>query len=280
MDATANQPAASKRRRNYHEDKYPRYRFSLRRKIANPDRDKWISFHPNFGKLRLTFSPYTYFDERAEISSYLTTLVAIAGAIVTLSAGLPSWLFLIWCPLFLVPWGETFIHVPLFTGINQCEHPQYGFYLYGERPFFDSFWLCLGEPIGFDMPWSWEWIRTSTLLKDGTWQHETKANRKGFKEQTDFIWTETYPYTYRLNSGKIQERIATVKVEEREWRWRGFQRLRFLAKINKTISVGFNEEVGERTGSWKGGVLGCGYIMRHGELPEHTLRRMERERKF
>ncbi len=33
-------------------------------------------------------------------------------------------------------------------------------------------------------------------------------------------------------------------------------------------------------GSWKGGVLGCGYEMKPGETPKQTLRRMERERVF
>jgi len=48
----------------------------------------------------------------------------------------------------------------------------------------------------------------------------------------------------------------------------------------RTIAVEFNEEVGERTGSWKGGVLGCGYDMKPGETRLECLRRMERERRF
>jgi len=44
--------------------------------------------------------------------------------------------------------------------------------------------------------------------------------------------------------------------------------------------VKFSDEVGERTGSWKGGVIGTGSEMRPGESPEQCLRRMERERKF
>ena len=36
-------------------------------------------------------------------------------------------------------------------------------------------------------------------------------------------------------------------------------------------------EVGEQSGSWKGGVIGTGYTMKRGETAEMTLRRMEVE---
>jgi hypothetical protein len=106
-----------------------------------------------------------------------------------------------------------------------------------------------------------------------------------------------------LNNGTIQQRFATVCVEEREWRWRWFQWLPFPRLKRKTLDVEFSYggpiyreilfekighplkhkqtgEVGERTGDWKGGTLGCGYTMEKGETPLETLRRMERERKF
>jgi hypothetical protein len=44
--------------------------------------------------------------------------------------------------------------------------------------------------------------------------------------------------------------------------------------------IEFNDEVGERTGSWKGGTLGCGYNLLPNETPLECLRRMEKERKF
>jgi hypothetical protein len=40
------------------------------------------------------------------------------------------------------------------------------------------------------------------------------------------------------------------------------------------------DEVGEEAGSWKGGVLGCGYTLLPNETPLQCLRRMEKERKF
>jgi hypothetical protein len=50
--------------------------------------------------------------------------------------------------------------------------------------------------------------------------------------------------------------------------------------VHTSIDVKFDGEVGERTGSWKGGTIGCSYEMLPHETPENTLRRMESEREF
>lgn len=147
------------------------------------------------------------------------------------------------------------------------------------------------------LPWHYEWVRTSLLLKDGTWAHEmARPKRPGFPNYPvvdrkglacsgyfaikELMWSEVYPYRYTLRSGKVQERTATVKVEEREWRWRALWWFPFFAKVSRTIAVDFNDEVGERSGSWKGGTVGCSYSLLPQEMPQEALRRMERERKF
>jgi hypothetical protein len=91
--------------------------------------------------------------------------------------------------------------------------------------------------------------------------------------------SETYDYTYTLKSGNVQHRKATVYVDRMTWRMRWWPLLPFK-KISTCINVDFNDEVGEGTGSWKGGTTGCGYEMLVGETPLDCLRRMERERKF
>lgn len=48
----------------------------------------------------------------------------------------------------------------------------------------------------------------------------------------------------------------------------------------RVIEIEFDGEVGERTGSWKGGTIGCSYKMQEDKTIEQCLRRMERERKF
>lgn len=89
---------------------------------------------------------------------------------------------------------------------------------------------------------------------------------------------EQHSYIYTLKSGERQERTATIQVEEREWRW--LWQSSPVRRIRRGIDIKFSDEVGERTGSWKGGCVGCGYTMKKGETALECLRRMERERIF
>ena len=137
-------------------------------------------------------------------------------------------------------------------------------------------WGALCKIIHF--PWSWSHVRHDVFDKDerrhqwiAPW-HEPKQN--------DGRHEEFWPYTYVLRSGEVQKRNAAIYGEEMEWRWLWFRWLPWPRKIQRTISVTFDAEVGERTGSWKGGCVGCGYEWRKGETILAALRRMERERKF
>lgn len=153
---------------------------------------------------------------------------------------------------FAFPWKWT---VP---DEGQCSGPRYGFAFFG-----DKFWLYFGKDTGrsrdprryiaLSMPWEWR-HRLHEVLGE----------------------PETHPYLYRLASGKVQIRTATIKPERRVWTrpWLPWKR------EDRSIDVEFNDEVGERSGSWKGGCIGCGYEMLPGERPLDTLRRMEMERKF
>lgn len=152
---------------------------------------------------------------------------------------------------FSFPWSKV---VP---DEYQCSGPRYGFHFYE-----DLFWLNYGKSTGrpkddphltIYMPWAWK-HREHKILSE----------------------PETHPYTYTLRSGEVQERTATIKVEQRRWTrwWLPFRQVR------KYIDIDFSDEVGERSGSWKGGCTGCSYDMRPGETPLQALRRMETERKF
>ena len=141
---------------------------------------------------------------------------------------------------------------------GQCSGHTYGFSFFG-----NGLHLHWGKQHGkrddpftvLDMPWAWRF---------------KKGSHKALSEPA------AHPYTYTLRSGEVQLRVATIKGEQREyWRpWFPFHR------VDRSIDVEFNAEVGERTGSWKGGCTGCGYTMREDETPLQTLRRMEAERKF
>lgn len=113
---------------------------------------------------------------------------------------------------------------------------------------------------------------------DGSWVPFVGSWEQG--KEPDGREEFRYPYAYRLRNGTMQHRNATVFVERRAWRPKWFTWTRLFENCRQSIDVWFNDEVGERTGSWKGGCLGCGYEMLPGETPEQTLRRMERERVF
>lgn len=128
-----------------------------------------------------------------------------------------------------------------------------------------------------NMPWALDWYRSSHLRYDGTWRHEYPNRRMGDDTRD---WKKELPYRYVTKSGKVQEVIATITVEETEWRPRMTKWTRRFAKVRRCIDVSFSKGVGEGVDSWKGGVYGTGWKMLPGETPEEALRRMEREAKF
>lgn len=215
---------------------------------------KWFSFWFSLG-FKLTFSICGYFDNRPQIN------INLLG-------------------LFLV------IKLPFYNSwTDECDPPTWGVAYHGK-----TFWIYTGgkgngnggkQWITFDMPWQYQWVRTSMLKKDGGWEHETlSVNNKRFYDETiwgDVLWREDYPYKYVLKSGEVQERIATVQVSEREWRMKWFKWTSLFNKVRRSIDINFNDEVGERTGSWKGGCTGCGWGLLPNETPRQALNRMEME---
>ena len=98
--------------------------------------------------------------------------------------------------------------------------------------------------------------------------------------QEAFRHIQSEPYCYVLKSGEKQDRLAQIYVERRVWRHRWLQWTSCFQTVRQSIDVTFDDEVGERTGSWKGGTIGCGYEQKPGETATQTLRRMETERVF
>jgi len=138
--------------------------------------------------------------------------------------------------------------------------------------------LCWGPKTKFiHMPWEMVHIKCEVLRPDGTWAKEVNSWDKG---EPDGREVQVHDYIYTLRSGEVQHRKATCHVERREWRQKWLRWTRLFAKIRTYLEIQFDGEVGERTGSWKGGCIGCGYDMRRGESMESCLRRMEAERKF
>lgn len=176
---------------------------------------------------------------------------------------------------------SAFIHFPLrFTPKSRREAWQREWQRWGFSLCDDALHLNWNES---SRVWWLPWFhkvhqRHEVRRPDGSWVPfvgSWKADK-----QPDGREELTFPYTYKLRSGTVQNRTATVYVERRAWRPKWFQWAPLFEKSRQSISVEFNDEVGQRSGSWKGGCIGCGYTMLPGETAEQTLRRMERERVF
>lgn len=161
---------------------------------------------------------------------------------------------------------------------------RWGFYYFPDGSDFVVEWGRFHKR--FAMPWSMKHICHEVLTPSGKWVPEKTDYSKpddiygGHQWRVDGRWVGYYVYRYRLASGELQVRTATVHVERREWRQRWLSWTKRFAKVRTSIDVAFSGEVGERTGSWKGGCIGCGYDIKPGESAEQALRRMESERVF
>ena len=167
---------------------------------------------------------------------------------------------------------------------DECDPPKWGIAIHH-----DTLWIYKGgkgNMNGGNKWWTWnlpffskEWTRTSILLKNDTWEHESKGNKKDFFNDE---WKEkqkswTYDYTDSYDGEIIP---TTIYVEEREWRPKWLKWTRRFALINTKIDVHFSKECGKRKGSWKGGTMRCSYTLQPNESPLDCLKRMEKERKF
>jgi hypothetical protein len=220
-------------------------------------RNKWLELHFGWIPFSLSYSIGSYFDQRHMLHI--------------------GFIFF-----------NLYLHLPWKTKRPKgCEYPTYGIDWVGGGKCL----LRLGEKSKLlYFPWSWEWQSASYLKKDGTYFVDDKKNRKGNKlsDYKDFwddhdkslLWVEKYPYRYVLKSGKVQDVIATVTIEVVVWKPLWFQWQNLIKNTYRGIAIVFSGEVGEGSGGWKGGCIGCGYTQKKGETPEHTLRRMEKEKKF
>jgi hypothetical protein len=249
----------------------------------------WIRFYKgwNFG---FRLEKAGYFDERPVISSSITQFVALVVMIVGLFYSL--W-FLLLTPLLFFGYVRFYWNLPIKTGIEDCQSAAWGI-TYVEN----SLLIYYGGAGNYEggakckiinLPWTLTWVRTSTLLASGEYHHQTQTSRKSYENDEageiegsyDWLnknkWQESHPYIDKCDGTVV---TATISVEEREWRPLWFQWTSLFAFKRKEIKVDFDQEVGSRKGSWKGGTIGCGYDLKAGESPLEALKRMEQERKM
>lgn len=179
---------------------------------------------------------------------------------------------------FFIPWGRVRHEYPV------GDEPSWGF--------------SLSREFGIVWHWrhlykSWRWpfhtalLDRSYMTADG-WRTvpDYSVDRMAMSEERNPFWNrpgaahETHDYTYTLASGEVQRRKATILHERVTLGRNILSHLGWPKRVKHAISVEFSGEVGEETGSWKGGTVACGYNMEPGETPLAALRRMEREREF
>jgi hypothetical protein len=247
---------------------------------------RWVTFNPTF-RTGFYIEKAGYFDERPEVNTSVTQLIVLALLPFLVFQSL--W-FLLLIPLIFFGWGAMWIHLPIHTGIQDCDSAAWGFNYHDNK-----IWIYIGGAGNFEggrkwktitMPWDPTWVRTSTRMKDGyDWFHETKGKRKewngdevgSYNWLEKSKWKETHPFIDKYDNTAVN---ATISVEEREWRYRWLQWTSLFKKVSRSISIDFDKEVGKQKGSWKGGTVGCSYTLLPNETPLECLKRMERERSF
>lgn len=131
------------------------------------------------------------------------------------------------------------------------------------------------------MPWDYGSCYINQVLnEDNIFVDQSDEYKKPYSDRRKFF---NQPFTYTLKNGTVQKRNAEFYVSRKVWKWRIFRKIPFDFWTNNeeiSIWVNFDGEVGEGTGSWKGGTIGCGYKMNRNETPIECFRRMERERIF
>jgi len=191
--------------------------------------------------------------------------------------------------------GLVFVRIYLtFYGIlprkwtkDRTQARETGFYFF-QNSFIFYIWKLEHESksdgshaivdVYYHFPWDWKHHRTSVFTEDGLMVKRSDGEYKPPYSDKRKVYVESYQYL--LNSGVIQVRIATFYVDEMEWRRKFLKWTPMFNKVKRSIWVDFDDEVGEGTGSWKGGTMGCGYNLNPGETPTECLRRMEKNRKF
>lgn len=174
-------------------------------------------------------------------------------------------------------WGTLYLKAPMI--INQRSGTEDWNASYGLSFHDKGFWwhwrtkFWVWRPLG-----DWRHIRHDVQRPDGSFVPFVGSWEKD--KSPDGRHEEVHDYTYVLRNGTVQKRKSTICVEEREWRWKLLFTLPYPRKVRRCIDVQFDDEVGEGTGSWKGGAVGCGYTLLPNETPLQCLRRMEMERKF
>ena len=135
-------------------------------------------------------------------------------------------------------------------------------------------------------PWRHEIVRHDLLLPNGD-LYVRNMFRFGRRKGCHLHWYDVFNATYGNATTEVAKYVNLTHVtkngdtqtarirltgEEREWRrWWGL--LPFGKIVNRTCECSSDVELGERAGSWKGGLMGWGCEWKKGETLEQAFQR-------
>ena len=202
-------------------------------------------------------------------------------------------------------WHQFFIHIPFWKvpeGADRWEdNYRFGFYLYSDSSkqlFFQIYLMWRDKSKCIRMPWEYECHHTIIEGKNGRrfveFYGDYRKRRKRAEKYNckplpvkdtydiyrdpNFYWEA--PYEYTLKNGETQKTTAHYYIEEREFRPIGTKFLPIFKHIRRDISIELMDEMGERVGTWKGGVTGFGRVINPGEDPHTAYQRIMKETKL
>lgn len=88
------------------------------------------------------------------------------------------------------------------------------------------------------------------------------------QERAEKQVSKTFDYQYTLKSGEVQNRKVTCYFSESFYGWIS---LPFIGRVHRYCNFTFSDEVGERSGSWKGGVIGSAIDVKKKTTMEEAL---------
>lgn len=125
------------------------------------------------------------------------------------------------------------------------------------------------------MPWAWTHIKREVFDQSGNW---VPYIPEYFPEKgNDNRQKWSLPWQYTTKYGRYQEGMAECYIYRQEWRMWFLKWLPIFRKVDTTLNVDFDKEVGSEAGSWKGGVVGTGVSMLPHEEPWEALQRLMSE---
>lgn len=177
-------------------------------------------------------------------------------------------------PLLIEPSGKYHEHQKLY-GMNLSDMGNgYDFLqvYYGQRTHdssTDKSWC-------YHLPWKqWRHVRYSVYTPSG----ELFCTEKKGEDFLSFMRIrDTCPqvhFGFEDYDGEMI--VASCRIEEREWKkgegW--FKWLQWFSstKTRRSLDIQFSSEMGPGKGSWKGGTIGHGIDMKHGETPRQAFER-------